>query len=186
MRAHLSPQYQARFRHSLQRYAAAAATQVAWRQAALVPDLYTYIANRRSSAAMDPFFILLESGLDVEFDPSLLDSPLLTLLRSAVADHVAWVNDLFSFKGEYAQSGDICNILAIVFLQPCSPGYGDLQKSVDIVCKMIEVKLQNYIHIYTTYCHLQISFSVRFVSLLDPMCVGVSNPKKFANVLIVF
>ncbi|MCO5560541.1 hypothetical protein L7F22_014156 [Adiantum nelumboides] len=149
MRSHLSPAYQARFRCKLRLFTNAAATQVAWRQARLIPDLYTYIAERRCTAGLYPFHTLLESGLGVEFDESILDCPLLTQLRSAVTDHTAWVNDLLSFKKEYVQTGDFCNIVAVVWQQPSSPGYGNLQKSVDIVCEMIKQRDQDFAALVT-------------------------------------
>ncbi|MCO5560543.1 hypothetical protein L7F22_014158 [Adiantum nelumboides] len=138
MRNHLSPAYQARFRHNVRHFTSAAATQVAWRQACLIPNLYTNIAHRRCTVGLYPFQTLLESGLGVEFDESILDCQLLTQLRNAALDHTAWVNDLLSFKKEYVQTGDFCNMVALLWQQPSSPGYGNLQKSVDIVCEMIK------------------------------------------------
>ncbi|MCO5559305.1 hypothetical protein L7F22_012905 [Adiantum nelumboides] len=144
LRNHLSPAYQARFCYTLRLFTTGAATQIGWRQASLIPDLYTYIAERRCTAGLYPFHTLLESGLGVEFDESILDCPLLTQLRRTATDHVAWVNDLISFKREYVQTGDFCNILAVIWQQPSSPGYGNLQRSVDIVCEMIKQRDQDF------------------------------------------
>ncbi|MCO5551693.1 hypothetical protein L7F22_005197 [Adiantum nelumboides] len=111
----------------------------------LIPVLYTYIANRRNAVALHPFFNLLEGGLGVQFDRSVLDCHLLMQLKFAASDHAAWVNDLLSFNTKYTMNGgDFCNIFAVVLLQPSSPGYGNLQKSVDIVSKMIEQRDQDF------------------------------------------
>src|SRR5205807_4442749 len=103
-----------------------------------VPDVHTYIKNRRNSVANPISFDMFDVSQHVEFPAEIYESqPFQAVLESA-NDIVAWINDVYSLKKELAH-GDVCNlVVAVQYAQHCS-----LQEAVNQVSAMIETETRH-------------------------------------------
>lgn len=132
---------QARFIQIFKDYLEASLRQVPYREARNLPDMKTFQRMRADSLGWYPLAVLIEYALGIELDQEALTHPLLLDLREAVCYHICWVNDIISFKKEYAQ-GDFCNVVAVLYSERTASGAAaaDLQEIVLEVSNMIQHK----------------------------------------------
>ncbi|KAK7043766.1 hypothetical protein VNI00_008378 [Paramarasmius palmivorus] len=79
-----------------------------------VSQVQTYMNVRRNDLGAKPAFALILMGEDVT--PEVVDSDLLTSLRSCAVDMLILANDIYSFNVEQAK-GDTHNIVSIIMIQ---------------------------------------------------------------------
>jgi hypothetical protein len=101
-------------------------TGAAAKSAAPVPDYAGYLAVRRADAAFDLVGVAIEHGLGLELD---LDPAVLDAFHDACFEHTILVNDLLSYRKEYAVDEPM-NALSVLRR---SRGL-DLQAAVDVLC----------------------------------------------------
>ncbi|MEG8184228.1 hypothetical protein GZH49_37850 [Nocardia terpenica] len=134
-----------------------------------VPDIDTYLAIRRISVRLRPYFPCAEyvHGFDlsemISSDTELLRAKLLAV------DHAMLVNDLFSFCKEYFQ-GDYFNVIASLI---CRHGY-TLQEAVVSTCAMIEEADSNLAR-WSTILRNRYAHDLRvqvYLQILNTFCAG--------------
>ena len=137
MRLHMPPTQRSRFVQGVKDYLDAAREQVMLRQADTILDPHTFIVKRRRASAVVPSLVLTEYCCQLELDEETLNHPLISELHDAVCDHIAMVNDAWSFKREHLK-GDHQNLLASMWANSCTAARRDFQEVVLKVCDLIK------------------------------------------------
>ncbi len=101
-----------------------------------VPDYPGYLAVRRADAAFDLVGVAIEHGLGLELD---LDPNLLDGLHDACFEHTILVNDLLSYRKEYA-ADEPMNAIGVLRR---TRGL-DLQAAVDELCARLAAAEDTY------------------------------------------
>ena len=122
VRQGVSPRLWARFTAGFAEVVRTAAAK----SAVPVPDYAGYLAVRRADAAFDLVGVAIEHGLGLELD---LDPALLDGLHDACFEHTILVNDLLSYRKEYA-ADEPMNAIGVLRR---TRGLG-LQAAVDELC----------------------------------------------------
>jgi len=73
-------------------YMQAVQQQASYRGDGTIPDLETYLSERRETSACKPAFDLVEYGLDMELPEYVVEHPVILALRQNVNDLVGWAN----------------------------------------------------------------------------------------------
>ena len=97
-----------------------------------VIDLGTYLSFRRITGGGYVFMIMSEFGTGIDLDDEVVEHPDIMKLQELVAYHVAYVNDLLSFRKEFCL-GHHQNLPSILCVHE---GY-NLQESIFRLCVMI-------------------------------------------------
>lgn len=127
----MPPRQRERFKNSCRAYLGAHALEVASRERDEVFDFPTYMEVHRRSIATEPYFIQIESGLEIDLS-DISDDGQFDAVHRLAADHLVLVNDLFSFPLECAQ-GDYVNAVAVFHLNEGMT----LQAAIDRLCGLI-------------------------------------------------
>ena len=97
-----------------------------------IADLNTYLSFRKYTGEGYAFMIMSEFGTGIDLDDEVVEHPDIVKLQELVAYHVAYVNDLLSFRKEFCL-GHHQNLPSILCVHE---GY-NLQESIFRVCVMI-------------------------------------------------
>ncbi|KAG1751191.1 isoprenoid synthase domain-containing protein [Suillus lakei] len=95
-------------------------------------DLKSYITMRRDTSFCKPAFALIEYGAQIDLPGEVVSHPVIIAMEEATNDHVAWVNDLFSYNKEQSRH-DTHNIVPVLMLEQGL----DLQGAVDCASYLI-------------------------------------------------
>lgn len=118
---------------------------------AVVPDLETYIANRRKTLAVGCLSDLVELAQSpaIYLPPHIYESQQFQALQCCLGDELGWLNDIYSFQKEFAH-GDINNLVFVI--QNMNACY--LQEAVNVACTMVNNKLDSLISIEQDFLSL--------------------------------
>nr|WES10306.1 microbial terpene synthase-like protein 5 [Dryopteris fragrans] len=108
-------------------------TQSQRREEQGIVDLDTYLSFRKYTGEGYMFMILAEFGTGLDLDDDVLAHPDIAKLQEMVAYHVAYVNDLLSFRKEFCL-GHHQNLPSVLCVHE---GY-NIQESIFRVCRMIQ------------------------------------------------
>ncbi|GGO90346.1 hypothetical protein GCM10012280_35670 [Wenjunlia tyrosinilytica] len=107
--------------------------EVASRRRGGFTDLADYVELRAHSVGAQLCSAMAEYGIGADLPDSLFTDPEYTRLQAAVAEHLTFVNDLFTFAYE-RHRGEAMNAVLIL----CGDGRAALQEAVDTVLGRIE------------------------------------------------
>jgi hypothetical protein len=107
--------------------------EVASRHGGGFTDLPSYLELRAHSVGADLCSAMAEYGVGVDLPEALFAEPELRELQREVAEHLTFVNDLFTFAYEQHR-GEAMNAVLIL----CDRGGVALQEAVDRICRRIE------------------------------------------------
>ncbi|EIN08519.1 terpenoid synthase [Punctularia strigosozonata HHB-11173 SS5] len=127
-----------RFIDAVCRFFSAVTQQSKDREAGSIPDLETYILQRRDTGATVTCFALAEYTNHLVLPDEVLEHPILQNLRDSSTDFVDWSNDLLSYNVEQSQ-GETHNMVCVAMTE----GNLDLQSAVNFVgdmCKSAVVR----------------------------------------------
>ncbi|OZJ03895.1 hypothetical protein BZG36_03953 [Bifiguratus adelaidae] len=128
-----TPRLQQRFKTGIHETFDYCILQAIQRETHAIPTVEEYIPARRAVAACLPFLSLLEMALRIDLPDHVFHHPIVQKLNKLCGDHVAWANDVVSFRVEYLKQ-DYHNLVAIVFYnEACS-----IQQAIYKVCSMIK------------------------------------------------
>ncbi|KZT69830.1 terpenoid synthase [Daedalea quercina L-15889] len=134
------PGPQARFKQNLDLFFSAVQIQAANRSAGIVPDIESYIIDRRDTSGCRPAFDLIEYSMGIDLPEYVLEDPVIVALSNASNDLVAWSNDLFSYNVEQARGDEAHNMITIVMQYQ---GVG-LQEAVDYVGELCRQTINGF------------------------------------------
>jgi hypothetical protein len=73
-------------------YMQAVQKQASYRGDGIIPDIETYISERRETSACKSAFDLVEYGLDIELPEYVVEHPVILALSQSANDLVGWAN----------------------------------------------------------------------------------------------
>ncbi|WP_194292671.1 terpene synthase family protein, partial [Streptomyces katsurahamanus] len=114
-----------------ERYLDAVARENVYGHAQALPDMERFLTIRRECVDMRFFLALLEAGMDIALPDTELDGIEHVTLRAL--EHIALVNDLFSFRKE-AYEGECFNVISVIRARDGVP----LQEAIDRTCGFID------------------------------------------------
>ena len=76
----------------METYFQAVHRQASYRADGTIPDLETYISERRETSGCKPAFDLIEYALDLELPEYVLEHPVIFALKQSANDLVSWSN----------------------------------------------------------------------------------------------
>jgi hypothetical protein len=139
--------------------------QAVYRADGVVPDLGTYVDNRRETSGCKPVFDLIEYSLDLELPDAVVDHPVIVALNQGANDLVTWSNvstpsalppiyhpladrrpmfcapqDIFSYNVEQSRD-DTHNMISVFMIHD---GF-TLQQAVDRVGDMCKETIDTFI-----------------------------------------
>ncbi|KII87637.1 hypothetical protein PLICRDRAFT_112279 [Plicaturopsis crispa FD-325 SS-3] len=123
-----APGAQQRFIETFDFFFQAVAQQALDRDTGAIPDLASYIAQRRDTSGCKPCWALIEYANNLDIPDDVMDHPLIRSLGEAANDLVTWSNDIFSYNVEQSK-GDTHNMIVVVMNEQGI----DLQAAVDFV-----------------------------------------------------
>eukprot|EP00249_Psilotum_nudum_P025298 c29641_g1_i1 orf=130-1548(+) len=144
LRANMSPRLYQRHADAMISGLLSFETQADRRATSAVPDLPTYILDRRNAFWFDSMEVIIEYCLGVELDEETLHMESMQELHKACSDYMAWTNDLISFRTEYFQ-GDLQNLLSVVHFD--IGGNLDFQYAVNKAIRMIQTRERDFVRI---------------------------------------
>ncbi|EIN08495.1 terpenoid synthase [Punctularia strigosozonata HHB-11173 SS5] len=135
-----SPGAQKRFIDTTRSFLAAIEQEARDRRAGVIPDLESYIQQRRHTGGVLPCFILAEYASHLTLPDEVVEHPVLKNMADASNDFVCWSNDLFSYNVEQAR-GDTHNIVIVVMREQNL----DLQSAIDVVGEMCKSTIDRFL-----------------------------------------
>lgn len=104
-----------------------------------IPDLHTFMPNRRSASGARTTFDLMELALDCPLPTDIYQRETVTALREAAANAAAWTNDVYSLQKELA-ADEVHNLVVVIrHEQGCS-----VQEAVIRSCELIEAETRRF------------------------------------------
>jgi alpha-muurolene/germacrene-A/gamma-muurolene synthase len=76
----------------METYFQAVHQQASYREDGSIPDLETYISERRDTSGCKPAFDLIEYAFDMELPEYVLEHPVMLALNQSTNDLVSWSN----------------------------------------------------------------------------------------------
>ncbi|KAG0706961.1 isoprenoid synthase domain-containing protein [Suillus ampliporus] len=105
----------------------------------VVPDLESYISQRRDTSGCKPCWALIEYANNLNIPDEVMEHPVIQSLGEAANDLVTWSNDIFSYNVEQSK-GDTHNMLSVVMHEQCI----DLQSAVDFVGELCKQSIDRF------------------------------------------
>ncbi|EGO03766.1 hypothetical protein SERLA73DRAFT_175395 [Serpula lacrymans var. lacrymans S7.3] len=105
----------------------------------VIPDLESYIEQRRDTSGCKPCWALIEYANNLDIPEEVMDHPTIRSLGEAANDLVTWSNDIFSFNVEQSK-GDTHNMIVVVMNEQGL----DLQSSVDFVGDLCKQSIDRF------------------------------------------
>ncbi|KAI0295458.1 isoprenoid synthase domain-containing protein [Russula brevipes] len=135
-----APAVQQRFKSHMEMFFQAVHQQAVYRADGVVPDLETYVDNRRETSGCKPVFDLIEYSLDLELPDAVVDHPVIVALNQSANDLVTWSNDIFSYNVEQSR-GDTHNMISVFMIRDGMT----VQQAVDRVGDMCKETIDSFI-----------------------------------------
>ncbi|KAG2143016.1 isoprenoid synthase domain-containing protein [Suillus clintonianus] len=105
----------------------------------VVPDLDSYISQRRDTSGCKPCWALIEYANNLDIPDEVMEHPIIQSLGEAANDLVTWSNDIFSYNVEQSK-GDTHNMISVVMHEQCL----DLQSAVDFVGELCRQSIDRF------------------------------------------
>ncbi|KAI5116644.1 hypothetical protein M0805_000404 [Coniferiporia weirii] len=130
----------ARFISTFELFFRAVSQQAFDRRAGVVPELKSYISQRRDTSGCKPCWVLIEYANGLDIPDAVMGHEAIETLGEATNDLVSWSNDIFSFKVENARD-DTHNMISITML---TLGLS-LQDAVDYVGELCSASIARFL-----------------------------------------
>lgn len=134
-----SSTWQRRFASHHAEYFASQRQEVANRSHQQIPDMQSYIINRRASSFSTTSMDLIELVHHIEIPVEVYESQPFQAMLNSMYDIVGWTNDVYSLPKELAR-GEVNNLVVVMQHEEG----GTLQDAINRVCTMINRETQHF------------------------------------------
>ncbi|KIK65237.1 hypothetical protein GYMLUDRAFT_240529 [Collybiopsis luxurians FD-317 M1] len=179
-----SPRVQQRFVDGMDLFFQAVNKQAHYRQVQSIPDLDSYISERRDTSGLKPCWALVEYANNLHIPDHILNSPILREMEDIANDVICYTNDLISYHIEHAK-GHTHNIIPVIMHR--NPTM-TLSEAVDHVNKVIFKKMDEFSRLKATLLESPQSLNSLDATITDDANVGsdISGWKNLEKDLAVY
>ncbi|KIK52964.1 hypothetical protein GYMLUDRAFT_179557 [Collybiopsis luxurians FD-317 M1] len=150
------PRVQQRFIDGVNLFFQAVNKQAQYRQAESIPDLDSYISERRDTGALKPCWALIEYANNLHIPDHILNSPIVREMEDIANDVICYTNDLVSYPVEHSK-GHTHNIIPVIMHQ--NPNM-TLVEAVDHVSKVMFEKMDKFNQLKATLLETPLSLNL--------------------------